>query len=1006
MKKVLLLLCALFAGVTGAWANVGDVVKALTEISPQKAYTVNTNGRGSWTIAEGGTELKSSGNGAYGLKEPTDASNPRQQWAFVSYEEATYLYNVGEKKFILKENKKGVANATHGTPVNLETYTSGQMAGWGEVYEDFQAGEFYFCAQMGMFDETTKAYINFGGSMNTTIDGWGPGNTSYDPKCGIDAGNALKIVEAADFDPTAAIAALENYFHPSATVVYVVSDENGQVVETSEKIPSIVGETIKELPASMQREFCSYKVPETTIAAGDNTIKVTVSYTLPFEVSKDYANAKWYFAKIRGSKWLRADESQKDGSGRYLTNGTNEKTDVYQWAFVGNPYSNFVILNKAHEGKVLYLGSQPVMQAVDDPTADNAAQWAIKSNGDGFNLRNLTGDNLYINDNSSAGNLGTWNNTNAAADAGGKWNVEEVPAAYVDVTYTVVVDGKEVASALAEQQGVGMAPKIPESIAREFTSYTYDVEVLTSTTTKVTATATFNLPFEVSKDYANAKWYFAKIRGSKWLRADESQKDGSGRYLTNGTNEKTDVYQWAFVGNPYSNFVILNKAHEGKVLYLGSQPVMQAVDDPTADNAAQWAIKSNGDGFNLRNLTGDNLYINDNSSAGNLGTWNNANAAADAGGKWNIEAVPDDYASYVEADIKPWFEKAGGYFELKTEVVTANQAKYEAALQQCSVGTYQELLAVVQDDNNIRYPETGYYRLKNFYYPTRYLAYVGSNLTAIEDEGLTAASVVRLTRTSEGKYLVSLQGLSADAPAQSAKVAMSEAGAELLATVAAPGLGAFTNGNRYGALHCDKNYNIVGWEVAANATRWIVEEATEVALALNDGENGSYYATFCAPFEATVNGAKAYTMARNGDYMVATEVENIAAGMPVLLKSDAAAVKLALGTGYAAKPSAETGLTGTYVDASVQGATDYVLGKGSEGVAFYHWEGETLTANHAYVVAEPGVKCFAIDWAGETAIQGIESEAENQTIYNISGQRVQKAVKGLYIVNGKKVMVK
>ena len=793
MKKVLLLLCALFAGVTGAWANVGDVVKALTQISPQKAYTVNTNGRGSWTIAEGGTELKSSGNGAYGLKEPTDASNPRQQWAFVSYEEATYLYNVGEKKFILKENKKGVANATHGTPVNLETYTSGQMAGWGEVYEDFQAGEFYFCAQMGMFDETTKAYINFGGSMNTTIDGWGPGNTSYDPKCGIDAGNALKIVEAADFDPTAAIAALENYFHPSATVVFVVSDENGQVVETSEKIPSIVGETIKELPASMRREFCSYKVPETTIAAGDNTIKVTVSYTLPFEVSKDYANAKWYFAKIRGSKWLRADESQKDGSGRYLTNDTNEKTDVYQWAFVGNPYSNFVILNKAHEGKVLYLGSQPVMQAVADPTADNAAQWAIKANGDGFNLRNLTGANLYI---------------------------------------------------------------------------------------------------------------------------------------------------------------------------------------------------------------------NDNSNVGNLGTWNNANAAADAGGKWNIEAVPDDYASYVEADIKPWFEKAGGYFELKTEVVTANQAKYEAALQQCSVGTYQELLAVVQDDNNIRYPETGYYRLKNFYYPTRYLAYVGSNLTAIEDEGLTAASVVRLTRTSEGKYLVSLQGLSADAPAQSAKVAMSEAGAELLATVAAPGLGAFTNGNRYGALHCDKNYNIVGWEVAANATRWIVEEATEVALALNDGENGSYYATFCAPFEATVNGAKAYTMARNGDYMVATEVENIAAGIPVLLKSDAAAVKLALGTGYAAKPSAETGLTGTYVDASVQGATDYVLGKGSEGVAFYHWEGETLTANHAYVVAEPGVKCFAIDWAGETAIQGIESEAENQTIYNISGQRVQKAVKGLYIVNGKKVMVK
>lgn len=52
------------------------------------------------------------------------------------------------------------------------------------------------------------------------------------------------------------------------------------------------------------------------------------------------------------------------------------------------------------------------------------------------------------------------------------------------------------------------------------------------------------------------------------------------------------------------------------------------------------------------------------------------------------------------------------------------------------------------------------------------------------------------------------------------------------------------------------------------------------------------------------------------------------------------------------------------------------------------------------------VKLFVDDL--ETSIDAIDGsvEAENGAIYNIAGQRVQKAVKGLYIVNGKKILVK
>ena len=48
---------------------------------------------------------------------------------------------------------------------------------------------------------------------------------------------------------------------------------------------------------------------------------------------------------------------------------------------------------------------------------------------------------------------------------------------------------------------------------------------------------------------------------------------------------------------------------------------------------------------------------------------------------------------------------------------------------------------------------------------------------------------------------------------------------------------------------------------------------------------------------------------------------------------------------------------------------------------------------------------FIIDGNETTAIEGIElAEGENGNIYNLNGQRVQKAQKGLYIVNGKKVL--
>ena len=81
------------------------------------------------------------------------------------------------------------------------------------------------------------------------------------------------------------------------------------------------------------------------------------------------------------------------------------------------------------------------------------------------------------------------------------------------------------------------------------------------------------------------------------------------------------------------------------------------------------------------------------------------------------------------------------------------------------------------------------------------------------------------------------------------------------------------------------------------------------------------------------------------------------------------------------------------------------------GLGFY-WGADnggvfTVKPGTAYLAVPNAVsvKGFLLDGT-PTAIEGVEAENNTDVIYNLSGQRVQKAQRGLYIVNGKKLMVK
>jgi len=87
-------------------------------------------------------------------------------------------------------------------------------------------------------------------------------------------------------------------------------------------------------------------------------------------------------------------------------------------------------------------------------------------------------------------------------------------------------------------------------------------------------------------------------------------------------------------------------------------------------------------------------------------------------------------------------------------------------------------------------------------------------------------------------------------------------------------------------------------------------------------------------------------------------------------------------------------------------AGDYFIGNG----ALYKSEGATsIKAFRAYIDAQEsaGVKMFIDGIAtGIETIDNGQLTMDNGVIYNLAGQRVNKAQKGLFIVNGKKVIIK
>lgn len=205
-------------------------------------------------------------------------------------------------------------------------------------------------------------------------------------------------------------------------------------------------------------------------------------------------------------------------------------------------------------------------------------------------------------------------------------------------------------------------------------------------------------------------------------------------------------------------------------------------------------------------------------------------------------------------------------------------------------------------------------------------------------------------------------------------------------------------------------------DAGAWSTQWCFEEVptSEFAgqavnfAASTDGNN---YATLNLPYASTLpTGVTAYKATVEGttvnltEYMPAGNI--LPANTPVLLTATTASSKTFVPAPYAA--AEETGFKGTLGATTVAANNTYILSQKDGKVNFFALDEtkNTINANKAYlVVSALGAQALNFNFGNTTGIQNaaVEGVNANAPLFDLSGRRVVKAVKGgIYIQNGKK----
>ena len=724
-------------------------------------------------------------------------------------------------------------------------------------------------------------------------------------------------------------------------------------------------------------------------------------------------------------------------------------TDAAYWYFEEANGGGVYIVNKTLSGEnKVYVGS-------DRKASTTPAVWYIVANGvnnAGLSISStetISSESCIDANNHNEG-VGSWA-PNAGDWQGTTWVVSEyqnLVGCVYNFEYNATNKGSETA-------------KVATAIGYEFpaitTSFPFGIltptkpagniaegDVVDGTVTK-TITLEDNLPFTYAADYASIEnWYYLIFHANQRNYLYYTQDNAvlmANKTVVDASDK--NAYTWAFVGNPFDGFKVYNKkaqkfldaAESGAVVADGEQ-VFKLTASPSGTNGfyMQASDGSYTQRFNKSQGTSQVVY------------W----SGADAGSTFMVELRDDseqlkalvNSASELLTNLGEGTAVGCVTADSKADVVAAiasantaieNKTGYEAA--EIALQAAINALETIQPEEGKFYTIvsscTNDHRAGQEIYMNTYGRMQFAKVGEVADE---IARVFQFVPATDGKfyiynvengvYMHTVGYATATTASEAKPVTITNMGSENIVKIVP---------NGQNMMHAQDNGSvIVGWNENSytDGSAWKI---VETALSLNDlthtltvTEAG--WATLVLGYNTTIPAeVKAYAVSNiaEGKAVLAEVADVLPAHTPVLIEAAAGDYVFEY---TATEATVETNLLkGSVFNLNVS-EDGYVLANGANGVGLYKaaynvstnttndgeegveddtYEAFLNNANKAYLPAPAGAAPAMFSFGrgeGTTGIETAVSGEQTVVIYDLAGRRVEKMEKGIYIINGKKVI--
>ena len=632
----------------------------------------------------------------------------------------------------------------------------------------------------------------------------------------------------------------------------------------------------------------------------------------------------------------------------------------------------------------------------------------------------------------------TNNTTRTAANAAvtaAKQTLDNDIAAHTKytVTYQVLDESNNVLSQMSEDvYGGTKISSLPSSMYHTM-FYDYSTFAETEITSDITLSSTATLKasplFTFTADATDPVWYYLKMKNAYYPTYVAA---GTPNVTLPATNADDETAQWAFIGNPYDGFQIINKA-AGTSLVLGSESAasdgktggstyatLAAAGSQTYERWYPEASSYYTDGFFLRNAEG---YALNQRSTANLAYWT---GGSDSGSTFTATVVPTSSELYdqVIAALETYtygtgvhqYSLTGSLAGYTTQMPTIIAGMKTEGYSEENLQAAQALL----EATTLNLPTAGFYRIKG----NTSGMYLASGLASNNKFAMSTATDASTIFYFDGNTLTNYgsgqaNGMTASAWAwvygeNASTVVFYDGltnGGYAISSTSGTSTGYFYD-NGDNTASADRGASVTISGANARYTSWYLEEVTELPFTIT----AAGQATLSLPvaWEVPAGVTVRYATTEHDGLLTLedTDVSAVAAGEAVILVGEAGDYTLSIATTGEELGSilTSTGNTGVDVDATTKA---YILAQNSESqvvFALLNDTERTIAAFKAYYISTASGDAPAfllLDDGTVTGIDTVNAAAQNgAAVYDLQGRRVSKATKGVYIINGKKVLVK